>query len=378
MKKKVSAERVDDLMRSVFVGRSVLMDKLYARIDKLSFVSTLFEKAEKRMLWDRLTQLSTDDRYQIRKHKAGKNECSGLYRNVVEVRLNSCPEDYPLLMVIHFKPTAKNLRRPGNDGMVYRERGAVRCEFSPQNYPSYEITRFILWLGEEAQLGDMIYQVLNKAWVTRVDYALDIVGMRLRDYYLRLSDVSTGEVYDSDNGMEGLRMGNANLIAACYEKVDVRDLSKREFSRASLLELDSREYRDFLRIELRLSPRKEDLRLRDIGNMANLIKRLAFYNTALREDKRLDPAFVALLDMGMGIPQARSGYKPSSVINGKAVSTNKKQALKRLERLLLKYQEELFDADKLWDKLPELISKLGIIGQPQYWSKKPRDKWLNR
>lgn len=178
--------------------------------------------------------------------------------------------------------------------------------------------------------------------------------------------------------MHGLRIGNANLIASCYEKVDVRELSQKEFKRASLLELDFNEYRDFLRIELRLLPRKGDLRLGSLNHMENLPKRLAFYNKALRKDKRLDPMFASLLDQGMSIPQARCVYKPSSVVNGKAVSTNKKQAMKRLERCLKKHQVRLFDAECLWNNLSKVIDKIGIVGMPQYWDEKIRNKWLEK
>ncbi|EAN0348707.1 hypothetical protein JGX82_001975 [Salmonella enterica] len=377
-KKKVSPARADDLVRSVFVGRSVLKNKLYARIDKLAFVSTLCEKADNSVLWNRIFGLSECGRYQIKKRKAGKQECSGLYQSVIEVRQNGSSKDHPLLMAIYFKPTAKKTRKRGTDGMVYHERGAIRFEFSPQHYKSDEITNFILWLGEKSQLGDMLYQLLKNAWITRIDYALDIVGMYLHDYYLSLSGASTGEVYDPDNGMHGLRIGNANLIASCYEKVDVRELSQKEFKRASLLELDFNEYRDFLRIELRLLPRKGDLRLGSLNHMENLPKRLAFYNKALRKDKRLDPMFASLLDQGMSIPQARCVYKPSSVVNGKAVSTNKKQAMKRLERCLKKHQVRLFDAECLWNNLSKVIDKIGIVGMPQYWDEKIRNKWLEK
>lgn len=378
MSKKVSVERVDDLTRSVFSGRTVSRKKIYSRLDKVSLVSTFSEKSEMRKLWESLIQLSSNDCYQIKKHPAGENECSGLYQNVIEVRLKNRPEGHPLLMTIHFKPTAKNRRVLKGNDMICHERGAVRFEFSPQHYEPDELTDFVVWLGEEEQLGELSYQVLKNAWITRVDYALDIVGMRLRDHYLSLSGVSSGEVYDPDNGMEGLRIGNASLIAACYEKVDVRELSKREFNEASLLELNSSEYRDFLRIEMRLHPKKRDLYLKDLGNMQNLPKRLKFYNKALREDKKLDPEFASLLDQGMSIPQARTRYIPLSQINGKEVSSDKKNANKRLDNLLVKYEVELFDAEKLWGKLPKIIDNLGLIGKPQYWNVKLRNKWLGK
>lgn len=65
-------------------------------------------------------------------------------------------------------------------------------------------------------------------------------------------------------------------------------------------------------------------------------------------------------------------------INGKSVSPDKKQAYKRFSRLLVRYEVELFDAEALWDNLPEVIKRLGILGKSALWQLDIRKKWLSK
>jgi hypothetical protein len=376
-KKKVSKQRVDNLRHSVSMGSTSLGHPMYARVDKLALVSELGADGNK-ALFARLFALKSRSRspYSVEYHEAAKDECGNLYQSVVKIRIRDKPKGHSPALMIFFKPTSK--QHGGKQGIT--QRGAIRMELSPQHYSADELTQLLRWLGKKGRLGKYLYRVLKKAWITRVDYALDIVGMRLCDFYISLARAGTGEVYDSDNGMEGMRIGSSKstLYVAGYEKVDVSDLSDEERYQATLVELEYKQYREFLRLELRLSPEKGELPLKQVNETMNLPSRLAFYSKQLREDKRLDPALASLLDKGMSIPQAWRKHVPSSVVNGESVSTAKKQAKKRFNRLLVKYEVELFDAEALWDKLPEVIELLGVLGKPQYWKYENRIKWLSK
>ncbi|ECD4582988.1 hypothetical protein QDW60_05260 [Escherichia coli] len=371
-KKIVSKKRVDDLLRqSVCMGFTSFGHTMYARLDKLAFVSELGALGNQ-MLVERLDMLKGDSDYSVSCRWTSNDECQGLYARAVKIHLKNKPKGHPVALMIFFIPSwlqAENTQR-----------GVVRMELSPQHYTADELTQLILWLGKKKRLGKYLYRALNEAWVTRVDYALDIVDMRLRDFYISLARASTGEVYDSDNGMEGMRIGSpkSTLYVAGYEKVDVSDLSDEKRYQATLVELEYRQCREFLRLELRLSPEKGELPLKRVNEMMNLPSRLAFYSKQLREDKRLDPALASLLDKGMSIPQAWQEHIPSSVVKGKSVSTAKKQAKKRFNRLLVKYEVELFDAAALWNKLPEAIERLGMLGKSALWQLDIRKKWLSK
>jgi hypothetical protein len=66
------------------------------------------------------------------------------------------------------------------------------------------------------------------------------------------------------------------------------------------------------------------------------------------------------------------------VLNGKVVSPTRKAALKRVTNVMKKHRVMLFDAEVIWQKLPLVIQKLGILDQPQYWSYRNRIKWLKK
>lgn len=373
--KTVSKKRIDVLLRkSIFMQLTSLGHKMYARLDKLSFVSDLSEE-DNEELFNRLGEMKTAHIYSIKNRKASKGECGGLYHCVVEIRLACKWKGHPVALVIYYRPTAK--QQGGTSGIT--QRGAVRMELSPQHYTAAELTALFLWLGKVVRLGRHLYLALKKAWITDVHYALDIVGIRVRDFYLSLSGARTGKVFEPDYGMEGIRIGSAKskYHASCYEKVDILNAdNEEEYLQQTIIKLTCGEYRDFVRFELRLSPGKGKLPLTSINDMENLPSHLNIYGRGLRKDKLLDPAFAALLDKGMSISQAFSEHKPSAMVNGQSVSPTKKQASKRLFRLLVKYKVELFDANVLWNKLPLVTDKLGILAQPQYWAFKHRKKWL--
>lgn len=368
--KTVSWQRIDDLLRkSIFMRLTSLGHEIYSRLDKLAFVSDLSEK-DNEVLFNRLGEMKTTQIYSIKNRKASKGECGDLYYRVVEIRLTCKPKGHPVALVIHYRPTAKQQGGP---------RGAVRMELSPQHYTAAELTALFLWLGKKERLGRYLYRALKKAWITDVHYALDIVGIRLSDYYLRLKGARSGEVFEPDNGMGGILIGSSESKrhASCYEKVDiVNSEDGGNNDQQTLLELKYGQYRDFVRFELRLSPGKGALLLRHINKMENLLLLLELYSRELRKDKRLDPVLAVLLDKGMSITQAFDEHKPSTEVNGKSVSSARKQAGKRLGRLLKKYRVPLFDSEVIWDLLPLVLAKLGILAQPQLWELKHRLKWL--
>ncbi|WP_313157902.1 hypothetical protein [Kluyvera cryocrescens] len=171
--------------------------------------------------------------------------------------------------------------------------------------------------------------------------------------------------------MEGIVLGHSSIVAAIYEKVDVTQLSKKDLRKAASVKLKPGEYEEFLRIEMRFKPAKEVLKLGKIKLMVNLLKRLAFYDKAFLKDPKLDPQFVKALDT-MVMPVAMKKHEVSREIDGIKVSTTRKAAMKRICKLRGKYRVDVFNADKVWSRLPEVIKKLGILGSSPLWNKKHR------
>src|SRR5699024_9897111 len=139
----------------------------------------------------------------------------------------------------------------------YQGRGAVRFEFSPQHFTVDDINKLVLYLGKKNRLGKYLYKILKSAWVTRIDYALDIYVMLLSDYHSGFKGACCGERYSSEEEFEGQGVGSnrSEYHVACYEKLDVGDdLDSLSDGDIQLITANWREiqnYRRFLRLEVR-------------------------------------------------------------------------------------------------------------------------------
>lgn len=358
----VNRERVDNLSGSVYLGRNADGNRCYARIDKLAVVTDLFDAGENAVLRERLAGLRTDGCYTVRCRPAGKGECSGLYRSVVELRLGSKPGHHPLMLAIYFAP-------------ANTVRGAVRMEMSPQHYSAEQITALFIWLGRKGRLGKYLYRALRQAWVTSIHYALDVKGMKLHDYLVGLTKVHDGEFYDLHGEQEGLRLGSTHLVAAIYAKVHVPSLNTEARYASPKLTLEETQYARFLRLELRLQPGRQQLKLAHLASMACLVSRLVFWRREMLLDHRLDPDFVQRLAL-MPVPRARATFEPARMLNGRKVSPTPEAARKRVDKAMADYRVTLFDARAIGEQLPAVLSTLGLLAQPQYWVYRHRVKWL--
>ncbi|HBY9714698.1 TPA: hypothetical protein MJA52_001623 [Klebsiella aerogenes] len=363
MTQKFNRKRVTSLRDKTSLGVNGAGQSTHGSIDKIAWVTDMLVWEENQILRQRLFGLASGGRYLIKVRPAGKYECGGHYRHVVEIRLKAKSRKHPILLAIHFDPTSS-------------QRGFQRMELSPQHYSAKQITDLFVWLGRKGRIGKYLYRGLRNAWITTIHYALDVVGMKLHDYLIRLVGARSGDFNDLHGEQEGLRLGSTTIVASIYEKADAPGLAtERRYEQAVLL-LDEQQFRRFLRLELRLSPGKQKLMLNNLLSMENLVSKLAFYDRNALVDSELEPDFSRLLREYVPYPVARADYQPSATLNGKQVSSAKKAANKRVDKLMERYRVELFDSEAVWAMLPLVVEKLGILAQPQYWQFKHRQKWL--
>ncbi|EIK4857306.1 TPA: hypothetical protein G9B13_000944 [Salmonella enterica] len=363
MMQQFNRERVTSLLGKPPLDMNSAGQPMYGGLDKLACVTDMHDWKKNLELKQRLLGLASSGDYLIKVRPAGKYECGGHYRWVVEIRLKAKSRKHPILLAIHFAPTSS-------------QRGFQRMELSPQHYSAKQITDLFVWLGRKGRIGKYLYRGLRNAWITTIHYALDVVGMKIHDYLIRLVGARSGDFNDLHGEQEGLRLGSTTIVASIYEKADAPGLAtERRYEQAVLL-LDEQQFRRFLRLELRLSPGKKKLMLNNLLRMENLVSKLAFYDRNALVDSELEPDFSRLLREYVPYPVARADYQPSASLNGKQVSPAKKAADKRVDKLMERYRVELFDSEAVWAMLPLVVAKLGILAQPQYWQFKHRQKWL--
>ncbi|WP_313047251.1 hypothetical protein [Atlantibacter hermannii] len=363
MKQQVNRERVTSLRDKVPLGLNNNYQSIYGSLDKAAFVTDMNDWSDNLKLKQRLRTLASGDLYIIKVRPAGKDECGGHYRWVLEIRLKDKTRSHPVMLMIQFDPTNS-------------QRGFMRVELSPQHYSAQQITDLFVWLGRKGRIGKYLYRGLRNAWITTIHYALDVVGMKLHDYLIGLACVRTGKFNDLHGKEEGLRLGSTTVVASVYEKVDAPEISTEKRYEQALLMLEENQFRRFLRLELRLSPGKKELLLSNLLRLDNLVSKLAFYDRNALIDPELETGFARLLRENIPYPVARATYQPSAMLNGKPVSPTKKAADKRVDKVMSQHRVELFDSEAIWAMLPLVVEKLGILAQPQYWQSDLRQKWL--
>lgn len=363
MTQQFNRERVTSLLGKHPLNMNSAGQPMYGGLDKLVCVTDMHGWKKNLELKQRLLGLVSSGDYLIKVRPAGRDECGGHYRWVVEIRLKAKSRKHPILLAIHFDPASS-------------QRGFQRMELSPQHYSAKQITDLFVWLGRKGRIGKYLYRGLRNAWITTIHYALDVVGMKLHDYLIRLVGARSGDFNDLHGEQEGLRLGSTTIVASIYEKADAPGVAtERRYEQAVLL-LDEQQFRRFLRLELRLSPGKKKLMLNNLLSMENLVSKLAFYDRNALVDSELEPDFSRLLREYVPYPVARADYQPSATLNGKQVSSAKKAADKRVDKLMERYRVELFDSEAVWAMLPLVVEKLGVLAQPQYWQFEHRQKWL--
>lgn len=358
---------IDNLKKSIAIPHELGHYEMMHRIDKLSIVGDL-EIDDTDELFDRLNKMKGSRFYSIERKKATDENMSKLYRYQIKVGNKYNPKQ---VFMIYYMPTEIDFKKTDK----YQGRGAVRFEFSPQHFTVDDINKLVLYLGKKKRLGKYLYKILKRAWVTRIDYALDIYDMRLSDYHIGFKGACCGERYSSEDEFQGQRLGSnkSEYHASYYEKLDVGDdldsLSDEELQLIITNWREIQDYRRFLRLEVRYKPRCKALLLRDIRNLHNLLERIGFYKKPLcTKEGDLD---WELLLSGMILPELRDYVNKTNPKEAKKI-------LKRLDNRLKNNQVDLFDKDEIWCDFHLLVEKLGILGVPALWQKSLREEWARK
>ncbi|WP_374448479.1 hypothetical protein [Providencia sp.] len=365
----ISKVQLDNLDKSIPASKVNDGYQMKHRFDKLSVVGNI-QSNELAIFYNRLNQLKSDEDYIIKRGKSKGDGIKILYSQQVSIRSRYNKKQ---VLVINYMPTKMDLKKTPE----YNGRGEIRMEVSPQHYSAEDITQLIIYLGKKKRLGKYIYQLLKEAWITRIDYALDIYNMRLSDYHIGFLATRSGERYLNGGELQGQKLGSdkSEHHLSCYEKLDVGDdlVSLNELPDEELqIEIanwcDIQHYRQFLRLEVRYKPKGKKLLLRNLHSLHNLLERVQFYKKPLLA-KKGDLEWEELLS-GMTLPELRKYIKKLYP---------KKEADRLIDCFLYSLksnQIDIFNKDDLWCDLHLLIDKLGILGKPQYWQLEHRQKWL--
>ncbi|EBJ0985237.1 hypothetical protein GR410_002809 [Salmonella enterica] len=328
-----------DICQSLNIGNDNDGHNLRIRIDKLTVVSDFLPEEEKREAYSKLEEMNqrSERKYRVEYIKNKKEKPYRKSLNIYSRKKNS-----PVLLHIDYVPKHPNT-------------GGLRLDFNPQHMTKVKIDELVSWIN--GNLGEIFYRLLVRAWVTRIDVALDVYNCKLDDYLWGLKNAGKGTYYDTENGLPGVRIGsNRSLLHIhCYEKVNARRDRKLILKdRAKLININLDEHKRFLRIEARYKPgakptskKKDALMLSQLLEMKNPFKRLQVYSNSLGEELLTRGCLTTL-------------PKEPSVIALKA-SLRQQLGRSRLNALLARHKTVLFDEREIWNLWPRCVEQLSSI-----------------
>lgn len=328
-----------DICQSLNIGNDNDGHNLRIRIDKLTLVSDFLPEEEKKEAYSKLEKMNqrSERKYRVEYIKNKKEKPYRKSLNIYSRKKNS-----PVLLHIDYIPKHPNT-------------GGLRLDFNPQHMTKVKIDELVSWIN--GNLGEIFYRLLVRAWVTRIDVALDVYNCELDDYLWGLKNTGKSTYYDTENGLSGVRIGsNRSLLHIhCYEKVNARRDRKLILKdRAKLININLDEHKRFLRIEARYKPgakptskKKDALMLSQLLEMRNPFKRLQVYSNGLGKELLTRGCLTTL-------------PKEPSVIALKA-SLRQQLGRSRLTALLARHKTVLFDEREIWNLWPRCVEQLSSI-----------------
>ena len=332
------------------------------RIDWLSMVSRFHSDEEKADFMQNLQSLLGQEwKNFLVQERSPRNATGTRHPYKFGLCISRNKPDAPMLAYLMWGPKAAGT-------------GGFSIQFHPQHMTGKQMDLLLKWLID--RLGETFNQLLKRAWVTRLDIALDIYGCKLNDYLWGLKQSSVYKDHDKPQGLPGLSLGAADsqLSGLIYGKIDATLFKRLKFSeharyvyekgkrkREFFLEIDKGEYPQFLRIEIRIQPesigpgergfRQKALMLSDLGKLDNPFERLLVYKRKL-EGELMNAIFTNDRPKTNGI---------KAWIDVLRRGDSKGRLARKFSSLLKLNEVELFNKHKVWSFWPVCMAQLGQV-----------------
>lgn len=343
------------------------------RIDWLSIVSRFHSDEEKTEFVQKLQSLlGREWKNYVVQEKSPRNATGTCHPYKYGLCISRNEPDAPMLAYLMWGPKALGT-------------GGFSIHFHPQHMTGKRMDLLLKWLSD--RLGETFAHLLERAWVTRLDIALDIYGCKLNDYLWGLKKSSKYKDYDNDNGLPGLSLGalDSKLSVLIYGKIDVAHFKRIAFperagyvnekgrrKREYFLEIDKEEYPQFLRVEVRIQPestgpgkrgcKQKVLMLSDLSKLEHPFERLLVYKRKL-EGELMNAVFTNDRPKTNGI---------KAWTNTLSDGDSKGRLARKFTKLLYLNEVELFNKHDVWSFWPVCMAKLGqAIGglKPEFATK---------
>lgn len=332
-----------DTCTSLKIGKDKNGNPLKIRIDKLTIVSGFINKEEKNKTYAKLKKIRQmkQSRYSI---TFIKNKEEMPYRSALLIKERK--EESPLLLRIDYSP-------------INNKTGGIRFDFHPQYLTPKKIDRLLSWMN--LQLGEIVYHLLARAWITRVDVALDLYDRYLHDYIWELDRAGKPKYFNEKNGLPSVQLGSnrSRIHILCYEKLDVfKNKSIVREKNSDLIKINFNAHKKFLRIESRYMPNSKPtskngnpLMLKDILKMENPFIRLQVYSKDLAHH-------LSKNEYILNIPPEPSTYMLKCCIKKQMKYS---RIPRNIQKIFIKHRIYFFEKNIIWKSWPICVKQLSGI-----------------
>lgn len=307
-----------------------------ARIDKISLVLYVTSDEARAELSCKLDNLNSNHIFNITHSRSNK-----IYEYGLTIRYKGTGNHSKYLKIEY----GQRFYKPNNSYM--------RIETSPQCMTTEEINNMLDWLFREQVVGALFKSALMKAYVTRIDFAVDIEHLSANDYLIDLTSVRTGEVYNNAD-LPGLRLGayNSNMYISNYDKLKLKSNVKTKPKRIKrdVVSINPDNYTPITRIELRYQIKTMSAELLFIPNMLRDVK---FFDRAkILRSRTLPREFKDALD-SLTIPQAKRVFSGNS--------RTARRTRRQISRTLARNEIQVLNKRKVWSIWSTCLGHLGKL-----------------
>lgn len=358
-------------VKNIKMNKGIPVGQTYGRypvtmhIDWLTLVSDYKNNKEKEALESTLLLLKKKlkEEYNVtRKNMDKRSKKKPPYKNGLHI--SECGTDSPKLLSIYTSPRFKKV-------------GGISIQIHPQRTTGEGMDSLLNKLN--IALGGLLLPILSRAWVTRVDIALDIYGCKLDDYYWWLSWAKAYDDFCEPYGLPGLQIGRKSALSVnIYEKVDASDAKiqglkralfhvfdkdhrgKDRYRKERLIDLKKGEYPGLLRVEFRVQEKKNAygkyskagkvVMLSSLKSMKNPLYRLKVYERALISDMYNEWYKVGRPDTNSSKGLFNIHYRDTGKHIGRAA-----------ERIFERRGVELFSANEVWSSWSDCVDAMGEV-----------------
>lgn len=237
----------------------------------------------------------------------------------------------------------------------------MRLDLSPQHWNINQLNEALMFIFNAIHKRSI--SLLRKAYISRIDFAIDIDGHVMSDVIVDYDGVRNGHITTSTS-FGGLKLGadTSRICLPVYEKFTFIGEQEPEMNPPKMFRVKETDVHPFTRFEIRFSPEKHEVPLSELKAIENLASSLHLYDRhAVLLRSRTHRCFKTAIQ-SMTLPEVWQTHYPNT-------SRNLKMRLRKEKmQKILSSNELALNTDMIWASWPECVSKLGLLAQPNLWN----------